>query len=216
MTLASSPQPTPHGRQRLSAAWLGTRTAAAMMVALSAATAGCADLSSPGTTDAPVPGQSVQASAMKASVPLRVEIPDAKISSRIISLGLNKDRTVAVPPIQKNDPVGWYKNSPTPGETGPSVLLGHVTVGRYGKGVFSRLEAVDKGDSILVTRKDKSTARFTVDRVKKYPRNKFPTDQVYANTATPQLRVITCAGSLNSRTGQYKENLIVFASLASG
>ncbi|MER7577521.1 class F sortase [Streptomyces sp. NPDC126514] len=214
MSIASPSQPALRSRQRTAAAWLGTRAAAAIVVVLSAAAAGCADLSSPGTADAQVSEQA-KAEAMKASVPVRVEIPDAKISSRIISLGLNKNRTVAVPPIQKNDPVGWYKHSPTPGETGPSVLLGHVTVGRYGKGVFSRLQAVDKGDTVVVTRKDKSTARFTVDRIKKYPRNSFPTDQVYANTATPQLRLITCAGSFNARTGQYKENLIVFASLAS-
>lgn len=146
-------------------------------------------------------------------MPVSVEIPDLKMTSRVISLGLNKDRTVAVPPIEKNDPVGWYKHSPTPGEIGPSVLLGHVTVGRYGHGVFFHLRDISKGDLILVRRKDNSTARFTVDQVKKYPKDKFPTDQVYSNTTTAQLRVITCAGDISSRTGEYLDNLIVFASL---
>jgi hypothetical protein len=45
-------------------------------------------------------------------------------------------------------------------------------------------------------------------------KDRFPTKLVYARTAEPTLRVITCAGKLNRTTGHHSDNYIVFATLA--
>ncbi|WP_322613092.1 class F sortase [Dermacoccus abyssi] len=35
--------------------------------------------------------------------------------------------------------------------------------------------------------------------------------QVYANTAGPELRLITCSGTFDTRTGHYDSNTVVYA-----
>ena len=43
----------------------------------------------------------------------------------------------------------------------------------------------------------------------------FPTTLVYGNLDHPGLRLITCGGVLNSETGHYEDNIVVFADLVS-
>ncbi|WP_245796216.1 class F sortase [Actinacidiphila alni] len=149
------------------------------------------------------------------SVPQRLRIPAIGVDTPVMSLGLNSDGTVAVPPIQAHSPAGWYKGSPTPGVTGPSVILGHVTVGQYGDGVFLHLAKLVPGDRIEIGLKDGAQGTFTVDSVQTVAKSRFPTDKVYGNVDHPALRLITCGGTRITGSG-YADNVIVYASLSSG
>jgi LPXTG-site transpeptidase (sortase) family protein len=149
------------------------------------------------------------------SVPVRLRIPSIGVDTPVMSLGLAADGTVAVPPIAAHSPAGWYDGSPTPGRTGPSVILGHVTVGRYGDGIFVHLARVVAGDRIVVGLRDGAAATFTVDSVQTVAKARFPTDRVYGNVDHPALRLITCGGSRVTGSG-YQDNVIVYASLSSG
>jgi LPXTG-site transpeptidase (sortase) family protein len=153
---------------------------------------------------------------MARSLPRRLRIPSIGVDTPVMSLGLNADGTVQVPPIEAKAPAGWYKGSPTPGQLGPSVLLGHVTVGSYGDGVFLHLDRMRPGDRVSVVRADGSVAAFTVDRVQTVAKSRFPTSQVYGNVDRPELRLITCGGTRISGGGGYPDNVIVYASLVSG
>ena len=129
----------------------------------------------------------------------------------IVALGLAADGTVQVPPIEAHSPAGWYQGSPTPGQTGPSVILGHVTVGEYGDGVFLKLDKLHPGSRVAVRLQDGASADFTVDTVQTVAKDHFPTQQVYGNVNRPELRLITCGGP---RTADgYQDNVVVFASL---
>ncbi|MFF7157328.1 class F sortase [Streptomyces sp. NPDC008139] len=149
------------------------------------------------------------------SVPVRLRIAAIGVDTPVMSLGLNSDGTVAVPPIEAHSPAGWYSGSPTPGVTGPSVILGHVTVGQYGDGVFRHLSKLAAGDRIEIGLKDGATAAFTVDSVQTVAKARFPTDRVYGNVDHPALRLITCGGTRITGSG-YQDNVIVYASLSSG
>ncbi|MET9218143.1 class F sortase [Streptomyces sp. NPDC088197] len=149
------------------------------------------------------------------SVPVRLRIAAIGVDTPVMSLGLNSDGTVAVPPIEARSPAGWYSGSPTPGVTGPSVILGHVTVGQYGDGVFRHLSELAAGDRIEIGLKDGATAAFTVDSVQTVAKARFPTDRVYGNVDHPALRLITCGGTRITGSG-YQDNVIVYASLSSG
>ena len=149
------------------------------------------------------------------SVPVRLEIPQLRVSSDLLQLGLNPDQTVQVPPLAKNSPAGWYKYSPTPGQLGPSVLLGHLDSAEYGPGIFFKLGALRSGDTVTVTRSDDTTAVFRVDRVVSYRKDRFPTLEVYGNTDSAQLRLITCGGTFDPRSGSYENNIVAFATLVS-
>ncbi|WP_370352923.1 class F sortase [Catenulispora sp. EB89] len=151
------------------------------------------------------------AGAVARSVPVRLQIPDIGVDTPVMALGLAADGTVQVPPIEAKSPAGWYDGSPTPGQTGPSVLLGHVTVGQYGDGVFLHLDRLHAGSRVVVRLQDGVSADFTVNSVRTVAKDQFPTQQVYGNVNRPELRLITCGGP---RTNDgYLDNVLVFASL---
>ncbi|MER6785003.1 class F sortase [Streptomyces sp. NPDC000658] len=148
------------------------------------------------------------------SAPVRLRIPGIGVDTPVMRLGLAADRSVQVPPVERHDRAGWYEHSPTPGQTGPSVILAHVTVGQYGDGVFRHLDRLRRGDRIVVRLENGTTAGFAVTRVRTVDKARFPTEEVYGNVDRPELRLITCGGP---RTGDgYRDNVIVFAALASG
>ncbi|MCD9141129.1 class F sortase [Streptomyces albireticuli] len=165
----------------------------------------------PGATApvSPGPGTAVP---LPRSEPVRLAIPSLGVSSPVMSLGQEADGTVEVPPIAKDAPAGWYRGSPTPGEAGASVLLGHSTVGRYGDGVFFALGRLRPGATVEVTRADGVTAVFTVRAVEQYAKADFPADRVYQGSGAPRLRLVTCGGPRDAADG-YRDNIVVYADL---
>lgn len=162
---------------------------------------------------APAPRRSVKpARVLARSVPIGLEIPAIGVDTPVMPLGLAPDRTVEVPPIEADDRAGWYRHSPTPGRPGPSVILGHVTVGAHGDGVFRHLARLRPGDRIVARLENGTAAVFAAASVRTVPRADFPTDAVYGDVNRPELRLITCGGP---RTGdEYRDNVIVFATLS--
>ncbi|MET7323425.1 class F sortase [Streptomyces sp. NPDC005549] len=146
------------------------------------------------------------------SVPVGLRIPALGIDTPVMGLGLAADGTVEVPPVTDDDRAGWYRHSPTPGQVGPSVLLGHVTVGRYGDGVFRHLARLHRGDRIETRLENGTAAEFTVTAVRTVAKADFPTEDVYGDVAGPELRLITCGGPRDGE--EYRDNVIVFAGLS--
>ncbi|MFF5882485.1 class F sortase [Streptomyces sp. NPDC012589] len=143
------------------------------------------------------------------SVPVRLRIPAIGVDTPVIRLGLAADGTVEVPPITADDRAGWYRYSPPPGSTGPSVILGHVTVGDHGDGVFRHLGRLRRGDRIEARLENGTAPRFTVRSVRTVAKADFPTEAVYGAVGRPELRLITCGGPRSG--GAYRDNVIVFA-----
>ncbi|MEW2049920.1 class F sortase [Streptomyces sp. NPDC005476] len=163
------------------------------------------------TTDTSPAPAARAARPLARSVPVTLRIPAIGVDTPVMRLGLAGDGTVQVPPVEEHDRAGWYENSPTPGQTGPSVILAHVTVGRYGDGVFRHLDRLRRGDRIGARLENGTTARFAVTEVTTVDKAEFPTERVYGNVNRPELRLITCGGP---RTGDgYRDNVIVFAAL---
>lgn len=156
------------------------------------------------------PEEPAAAAPLPASAPTRVEIDALGVRQEIVGLGLADDGTMEVP--TGPDPVGWYEPGPTPGEAGPAVLAGHLTW-NGADGVFRHLDGLVPGDEIRVTRADGSTALFAVTGVERYAKDAFPTARVYANTPGPELRLITCAGDLDTASGDYTDNVVAYARL---
>ncbi|GHH45302.1 class F sortase [Streptomyces umbrinus] len=153
------------------------------------------------------------AKALGRSVPVRLQVPAIQVDTPLMRLGLASDGTVEVPPIAADDKAGWYEHSPTPGQVGPSVILGHVTVGSYGDGVFHHLSRLRRGDRIVARLENGKAAEFAVTEVRTVAQAEFPTKEVYGNVGRPELRLITCGGP---RTGDgYRDSVIVFAALSS-
>jgi Sortase domain len=143
-------------------------------------------------------------------VPVRVDIARIGVASSLDRLGRAPDRTVEVP--SRWEVAGWYAPGPRPGDPGSAVILGHVDSKR-GPAVFFRLRELRRGDAINITRADGSSVRFIVQRTEQYPKDRFPTDDVYYPTLTPTLRLVTCGGDFDATVGHYRSNVIVFATM---
>ncbi|MEN2744413.1 class F sortase [Sinomonas halotolerans] len=139
-------------------------------------------------------------------------IPSIGTWSALIRLGLQDDGSLEVPPADPGAPAGWYKESPTPGERGPAILLGHVNAYGGGPGVFAHVRNLAVGDIVEVAREDGTRAVFAVYRGEQYAKDAFPTLTVYGNTEGPELRLITCDG-YNLATGEFDDNFVVYARL---
>jgi LPXTG-site transpeptidase (sortase) family protein len=190
---------------------------ATLVVALAAglALAGCGTDTAAAPPPAPAPATATAAAAdagLARSIPTSLDVPSIAVHSSLVQLGLNADKTVQVPPVDQPLQAGWYKNSPTPGQVGPAVLLGHID-GNHQEGVFWRLHDVKKGDKVQVGRQDGSTLTFTVTKVNQIAKSSFPTDAVYGNTTDPELRLITCGGAFDAAAHSYLDNIIVYATL---
>lgn len=151
---------------------------------------------------------------LPASAPVALDVPQLGLHTNLIQLGLRSDGTLDVPPVQPGSPAGWYRYSPTPGQLGPSVILGHVNSSTGPIGVFSRLHELSQGSTVTITRADGVQAVFQVDRTENLAKDHFPTLEVYGDTTRAELRLITCS-DYDQVAHTWKSNTVVYAHLIS-
>jgi Sortase domain len=143
-------------------------------------------------------------------LPVRLEIPRIGVASSLDRLGRAPDGTVQEP--SRWEVPGWYEPGPRPGDPGSAVLLSHVD-SKHGPAVFFRLPELRRGDEVRVKRADGSSVQFVVQRIAKYDKQRFPTDEVYYPTLTSMLQLVTCGGQFDTASGHYRSNIIVFATM---
>lgn len=121
-------------------------------------------------------------------------------------LGLDSGGALEVPRTESE--LGFWSDGARPGDDGLAVVVGHVDLdGRAG--VFARLRQARPGQPIVVGKDDPVT--FRVVAVDRYAKDDFPTETVYAPTSGSELRLITCGGRFDPRTGHYADNVVVRA-----
>ena len=165
-----------------------------------------------GGTVAPLPTTTVRRAAdpLPAAAPTRVRVAAIGLDGPIVPLGLDRDGALDVP--RDGSVTGWYTGSPEPGRRGPSVLAAHVDW-NHRPGPFFRLRDLAAGELIRVDRADGSVATFEVQAVRRYPKDGFPTEQVYGNTPRAGLRLVTCGGSFDRGARSYRDNVVAYAAL---
>ncbi|MFI0369262.1 class F sortase [Actinomadura sp. 1N219] len=165
------------------------------------------------TPAAPATAPEKDAKPLPKSAPKSISIAKLGVTAPVGRLGLRPDGRIEEPPLSQPNLTGWYKLGPTPGENGPSVILGHVDANKK-QAVFYRLKELSPGDQIQVTRQDGTTATFAVTSKQDVDKNAFPHKKVFGETLDySSLRLVTCGGAFDTSTGHYKNNLIVYAKL---
>ena len=138
------------------------------------------------------------------SAPIRTTIGAVGVDAGLEQLGRSADgHTMQLP----RDPAraGWYENGATPGEAGPTIIVGYIA-GRQQRGVFGRLAALKTGSPVDVRRTDGARVTYRVDEIASYRPRAFPVAKVYGPTST--LQIVTCGGAL--RPGQKLGNVVVY------
>ncbi|MFC9464878.1 sortase domain-containing protein, partial [Streptomyces coelicoflavus] len=153
------------------------------------------------------PPQTPPRAGLPPSPPTRITVPGVGLEAAVDRVALEESGAIALP--QDPDHAGWYTGSPTPGQNGNAILVGHVD-SRDGPAAFYRLGAVKKGDHIEVNRQDGRTTTYEVDSISIWPQNDFPSQHVYGPTTGPRITLITCADWDDERK-TYTSNLVVTA-----
>ena len=155
------------------------------------------------------PGPAVAVAAVR---PISISIPALGVEGPLEDLEADPvTRELSAP----DDPsvAGWYAAGVVPGDTGPAVVGGHVD-SRSGPGVFFGLRRLVAGDLVRIRRSDGRTVRFVVTDVRRYPKDRFPTDAVYGPAPAPELRLVTCGGIFDRARRNYEDNVVVNAVLS--
>src|SRR5439155_1565453 len=94
----------------------------------------------------------------------------------------------------------------------PAIILGHVD-SRAGPAAFFRLRELRPRDIVRVGLADGRILVFRVQRVRRYPKDRFPAEAVYFPTLNRELRLITCGGEFDYASRNYRDNIVVYAAL---
>ncbi|MEM9336484.1 MAG: class F sortase [Patescibacteria group bacterium] len=153
----------------------------------------------------------IQGELLPESAPVILSIPKLNLEAPFTApLGLETNGEVEVP--DGYEEVGWYQYSPTPGELGPSIILGHVD-SVDGPAIFWSLGELEPGDTVDIEREDGSVATFEITELARYEQAGFPTQLVYGDIDHAGLRLITCSGTFDKGEQRYSHNLVVYGRL---
>jgi LPXTG-site transpeptidase (sortase) family protein len=122
-------------------------------------------------------------------------------------VGLTKENAMSAP--SNVHYAGWYTGSVKPGDTGLSIIDGHVS-GKYVDGIFKNLPNLSIGDLFTVEYGDYSTRSFEVVELRTLP-EKNSADFLFTKRSDikKQLNLITCGGKFNKDTQTYDDRVVI-------
>ncbi|WP_329058649.1 class F sortase [Streptomyces sp. NBC_00117] len=166
----------------------------------------------PVASEEPVPPAASVGKHLPRARPTRLLIPKIGVNAPFTELVIGPTGQLQPPPAADTNLVGWMADGVTPGETGTSIIAGHVDT-KTSAAVFAGLTNLKTGDTFSVERADSRTASFVVDSAETFAKNNFPNERVYGDTPQAQVRLITCTGVYDHVKKDYTDNLVVFAHL---
>ncbi|GAB2854389.1 class F sortase [Lentzea nigeriaca] len=178
--------------------FVGTRVLIAVLsvVLATACSHGPAPKPSAATSDgAPPP----VVSPLGTSDPMELRIERIGVRSSLVELGLDPQGVVQMPPANEGMQAGWRQTHPQ-----QWIIVGRIESNRA-RGVFYRLNDLQQGDVVEVSKRDGSVARFTVSRTERIIRDDFFPEAVARDADEQGLRLITCGT---------RDNVIVHAAPA--
>lgn len=146
------------------------------------------------------------------AVPVRLQIPALGIGARILPVGTDQRRNVAVP--ESIDDVGWYRYGVSVGTTqGSAVLVAHRDGRIGGAGVFYDLGNLRRNDRIVVTDSADRRWEYRVVARELVTKSSFAVqaEDFFDRSGPHRLTLITCGGAYIRDAGGYQSNVIVTA-----
>ncbi len=189
------------------------RLAPALVLAALAAGCGTSLVGTP-LPAVPAPLSSIAAPSVMAYPPTSLQISSIGVDAKSIETETfdKTTRNITVPSLKTPKVVGWYGQSAKPGQAGPAVFVSHVDSSGV-QGGFFHLKEMKVGDKIVVGN-GHQTFTYVTTKVQTISKGAFPSQDVYGNTPTPTLRLITCGGPLDAAHHNYLDSVIVYAEQA--
>lgn len=144
------------------------------------------------------------------SAPTKVEIDRLNISAPVVRSGINtRLGALAVPSNVRR--LGWWRDGAAPGDIyGTTLIAGHVDSKVQGAGAFKQLYRAKAGMRIRVTTSDGRVRQYRVTTTRRILKESLPAN-IFTQRGAAKLVLVTCGGPFNSRTGHYRDNIIVTA-----
>ncbi|GER87734.1 class F sortase [Dictyobacter vulcani] len=158
----------------------------------------------------PHPAVSPTPKGISMSAGAHLIIPAIGINAPVELVGKNADGLMEVPTRNRWEGAGWYKDGPSPGQTGSAVIDGHLDRPGGAPAVFWRLRELHIGDIVTVKEKTGRTVRFKVTKVASYKHDEAPVEQIFGQKNGNFLNLITCAGVWIPAEHQTTERLVVY------
>jgi hypothetical protein len=143
--------------------------------------------------------------------PHSIVIPKLHARAPIERVG-TQDRELVIPLDPKV--VGWWDGGAKPGaHRGTAILAGHINYSGV-SGVLGSIGTLRPHDKIFVNGihgKKHMRLRFTVTGVRTYRKTTLPYKSIFNQHSVGRLAIVTCGGPFDSSTGNYEDNVVVFA-----
>lgn len=144
--------------------------------------------------------------------PNRVEIPKLKAEAPIVPVGTTPQGELDVPINPRV--VGWWSPGAKPGaKRGTAVLAGHINYSGV-TGTLAEIGTLNPGDLVLVFGKHHGSATeltFRITGVRTYHKTHLPYRQIFDQDVAGRLALVTCGGPFDASTGNYLDNIVVYA-----
>jgi len=140
-----------------------------------------------------------------ASPPVTLAIPAIGVTARVVPEGLGPGGTLDIPPPSQ---VGWYESGPAPGQSGTTMLAGHIDDNGV-PGALLRLNEVQLGAKIQVRTASGRVATYTVTRRQLLPQLELASSGLLSQQGAPALVLVSCGGAYDSATHLYLDNIVV-------
>jgi len=159
------------------------------------------------------PPASAQVIAADIVAPNRIVIPKLKANAPIVKVGTTTDGELEVPPNPHT--VGWWQYGAKPGATtGTAILAGHVNYAGV-SGSMAQIGKLSPGDEVDVFGRQNADNRhevkFKVTGVRTYHKTRLPYKQIFDQKSVGRIAIVTCGGPFDASTGNYLDNIVVFA-----
>lgn len=140
----------------------------------------------------------------------------------VVGVRLPGDRTATVVPVTAtqgalavpDDPsvLGWWSTGARPGSRVGSVVVdGHVDSARDGLGVFAALRALTVGQRVEVVDQAGRRWSYRVTGRRSYPKTALADSDVFDQSVSERLVLVTCGGVFDRVTRHYADNVVVYA-----
>ena len=145
--------------------------------------------------------------------PNRIEIPKLKASAPIVPVGTTSDGELEIPLNPKT--VGWWHYGAKPGATtGTAILAGHINYAGV-TGTLATIGTLNPGDAVYVFGQQNADAKhevkFRVTGVRTYHKTRLPYKSIFDQKSVGRIAIVTCGGPFDAATGNYLDNIVVFA-----
>lgn len=156
----------------------------------------------------------VRSYSVAPDLPRIVTIPKLGVNGRVRQMSVGKDGSLEAP--RSIHDAGWYNQSAKPGSPGGAVLLdGHVS-GPTQKGVFYKIETLNKGDIVTIERGDGKKIDYKVVKVEVKKASSLDMTEMLlpVTKGTHGLNLISCTGKFNASNKTFEDRALIFTEVS--